>query len=248
MENVKFPVVRIAVYKAIYPRLGTLTDVFAAIDQVKHFSPSIPLLENMTAFEIMGVAACNTNRTCTATLVLSNGQKLGGVGLSDYSFGMVETRINAENILEGRDPQYDAMLGQMAGRIRSKPGGKLEMGEIRGKTCSSRTLNVAQLRHIILLHQGKADDHNGHMDFTKIADMFRIDVVQIQKILQSVSLPPEDSSKERNIFQIIIAASTTASPPFTTIATANYHCHLRPPLPSPSPPQLPPSPPPHHHF
>ncbi|GMP31288.1 hypothetical protein CsSME_00005563 [Camellia sinensis var. sinensis] len=100
----------------------------------------------------------------------------------------------------------------MAGRIRSKPGGKLEMGEaraqiekyiigvqqIRGKTCSSRTLNVAQLRHIILLHQGKADDHNGHMDFTKIADMFRIDVVQIQKILQSVSLPPEDSSKERN--------------------------------------------------
>ncbi|KAL7220679.1 hypothetical protein ACSBR2_013541 [Camellia fascicularis] len=81
-------------------------------------------LENMTAFEIMGVAACNTNRTCTATLVLSNGQKLGGVGLSE-----VDTRINAENILEERDPQYDAMLGQMAGRIRSKPEGKLEMGE-----------------------------------------------------------------------------------------------------------------------
>ncbi|KAL7252052.1 hypothetical protein ACSBR1_013829 [Camellia fascicularis] len=136
-------------------------------------------LENMTAFEIMGVAACNTNRTCTATLVLSNGQKLGGVGLSE-----VETRINAENILEERDPQYDAMLGQMAGRIRSKPEGKLEMGE---------------LRHIILLHQGKADDHNGHMDFTKIADKFQIDVVQIQKILQSVSLPPEDSNKERNM-------------------------------------------------
>ncbi|KAL7251917.1 hypothetical protein ACSBR1_013717 [Camellia fascicularis] len=81
----------------------------------------------MTAFEIMGVAACTTDRTCTATLVLSNGQKLGGVGLSE-----VEARINAENILEEQDPQYDAMLGQMVGRIRSKPGGKLEMGCICG--------------------------------------------------------------------------------------------------------------------
>ncbi|THG17180.1 hypothetical protein TEA_011152 [Camellia sinensis var. sinensis] len=170
----------------------------------------------------------------------------------------VETRINAENILEERDPQYDAMLGQMGGRIRSKPGGKLEMGEylLQLNSCardlflvlsclvvpvatqaahgmdayetsqkqfkqfrdmrillqtsvvdknkrpmpklrntspeSSKyeerpvppgTLNVAQLQHITLLHQGKADDHNGHMDITKIADKLRIDVVQIQKIL-----------------------------------------------------------------
>ncbi|KAL7252054.1 hypothetical protein ACSBR1_013831 [Camellia fascicularis] len=134
----------------------------------------------------------------------------------------VETRINAENILEEQDPQYDAMLGQMGGRIRSKPGGKLEMGEtsvvdknkrpmpkLRNTSPESSryeerpvppgTLNVAQLQHITLLHQGKADDHNGHMDITKIADKLRIDVVQIQKILQSVSLPPEDSSKERNV-------------------------------------------------
>ncbi|GMP56826.1 hypothetical protein CsSME_00021153 [Camellia sinensis var. sinensis] len=118
----------------------------------------------------------------------------------------VETRINAENILEERDPQYDAMLGQMGGRIRSKPGGKLEMGEtsvvdknkrpmpkLRNTSPESSkyeerpvppgTLNVAQLQHITLLHQGKADDHNGHMDITKIADKLRIDVVQIQKIL-----------------------------------------------------------------
>ncbi|XP_028058600.1 uncharacterized protein LOC114262443 isoform X2 [Camellia sinensis] len=48
------------------------------------------------------------------------------------SFGPVsevEPRINAENILEERDPQYDVMLNQMVGRIKSKPGGKLEMGE-----------------------------------------------------------------------------------------------------------------------
>jgi hypothetical protein len=39
-------------------------------------------------------------------------------------------RINADNVLEERDPKYDAMLSQMAGRISSKPGGKLEMGEV----------------------------------------------------------------------------------------------------------------------
>lgn len=41
-----------------------------------------------------------------------------------------EPRINAENMLEERDPQYDDMLNQMVGRIRTKPGGKLEMGEV----------------------------------------------------------------------------------------------------------------------
>lgn len=42
----------------------------------------------------------------------------------------VEPRINAENMLEERDPQYDVLLNQMVGRIKSKPGGKLEMGEV----------------------------------------------------------------------------------------------------------------------
>ncbi|CAL5415633.1 unnamed protein product [Camellia sinensis] len=173
------------------------------------------------------------------------------------SFGPVsevEPRINAENILEERDPQYDVMLNQMVGRIKSKPGGKLEMGEgtlrydlellvcslsnliyllgqwnilngnvnhasvvenyrrplpkLRNTNMDSSryeerpvppgTLNVAQLRHVILLHQGKADDHDGPMDIHQIAEKFRVDVVQIQKILQSVSLPPEDSSQHRN--------------------------------------------------
>ncbi|XP_056175480.1 uncharacterized protein LOC115667850 isoform X3 [Syzygium oleosum] len=38
-------------------------------------------------------------------------------------------KADADNVLEERDPQYDVMLSQMVGRIRSKPGGKLEMGE-----------------------------------------------------------------------------------------------------------------------
>ncbi|XP_052190207.1 uncharacterized protein LOC127799944 [Diospyros lotus] len=133
----------------------------------------------------------------------------------------VGSRINPENILEERDPQYDVMLSQMVGRISSKPGGKPEMGEasvveqyrrplpkLRNTTVESTryeerpapagTLNVAQLRHIMLLHQGKADDHNGPMDVQQIAEKFRVDVVHVQKILQSVSLPPQDSSKQRN--------------------------------------------------
>lgn len=40
-----------------------------------------------------------------------------------------ETKVES-NILEERDPEYDAMLKKMAGTIRSKPGGKLEMGEV----------------------------------------------------------------------------------------------------------------------
>lgn len=42
-------------------------------------------------------------------------------------------RVNAENVLEDRDPQYDAMLNQMVGRIQAKPGGKLEMGEVSSR-------------------------------------------------------------------------------------------------------------------
>ncbi|XP_027165508.1 uncharacterized protein LOC113765501 [Coffea eugenioides] len=130
-------------------------------------------------------------------------------------------KVNSENVLEERDPQYDSMLGHMVGRIRTKPGGKLEMGEafvvekydrplpkVRNTTPESGryeerpalpgTLNVAQLRHIMLLYQGKADDHNGPMRITQIAERFRIDVAQVEKILQFVSLPPEDSRRKKN--------------------------------------------------
>ncbi|TXG71747.1 hypothetical protein EZV62_000326 [Acer yangbiense] len=129
-------------------------------------------------------------------------------------------QVNAENVLEKRDPKYDAMLNQMMGRITTKPGGKLEMGEafvverynrpmpkLRNTKPDSSgyeerpvppgTLNVAQLRHIMLLHQGKADDHDGPMDVNQIAKKFRVDVMQVQAILQSLSLPPEDNSKQK---------------------------------------------------
>ncbi|OAY55982.1 uncharacterized protein LOC110611757 [Manihot esculenta] len=130
-------------------------------------------------------------------------------------------RVNADNVLEQRDPQFDAMLSQMVGRIRLKPGGKLEIGEAAvverynrpmpklrdTKPDSGRyeerpapqgTLNVAQLRHIMLLHQGKADDHNGPMDIHQIAQKFRLEVALVQRILQFVSLPPEDSNKRKS--------------------------------------------------
>lgn len=35
-----------------------------------------------------------------------------------------------DNVLEERDPKYDTMLNQMVGRIKAKPGGKAEMGEV----------------------------------------------------------------------------------------------------------------------
>lgn len=66
------------------------------------------------------------------------------------------------------------------------------------KPTPAGTLNVAQLRHIILLHEGKADDRDGPMDIHQIAEKFRVDVAQVKMILQFTSLPPEDDSKKKN--------------------------------------------------
>ncbi|XP_043710691.1 uncharacterized protein LOC122659657 [Telopea speciosissima] len=142
----------------------------------------------------------------------------GAIGAPD---SVDVSRVNTDNVLEERDPQYDTMLNQMVGRIKSKPGGKLEMGEAfvverynrplpkqrDTKPRSGRyeenpvppeTLNVAQLRQIILLHEGKADVHDDPMGIHQIAEKFRVDTVQIQRILQFLSLPPENSSKEKD--------------------------------------------------
>ncbi|KAK8571984.1 hypothetical protein V6N13_047611 [Hibiscus sabdariffa] len=138
----------------------------------------------------------------------------------DLDHGRV-TRSNPENALEERDPKYDAMLSKMVGRISAKPGGKLEMGEafvpenpsrplpkLRNTTPESGryeerpappgTLNVKQLQHIMLLHQGKADDNDGPMDVNRIAEKFKLDATQVQTILQFISLPPEDNTKPKN--------------------------------------------------
>lgn len=59
------------------------------------------------------------------------------------------------------------------------------------------TLNVEQLRQIILLYQGKADDHDGPMDVNQIAAKFRIDAAQVERALQFLSLPPEYFNKQK---------------------------------------------------
>lgn len=58
------------------------------------------------------------------------------------------------------------------------------------------SLNTAQLRHILLLHQGKADDHDGAMDTHHIAEKFKIDVIEVERILQFISLPTEETDKK----------------------------------------------------
>ncbi|KAG2306486.1 hypothetical protein Bca4012_084500 [Brassica carinata] len=125
------------------------------------------------------------------------------------------------SVLEERDPQYDTMLNQMVGRIKAKPGGKAEasvvetskrpLPKLRNTTSESTryeekpvpqgTLNVAQVRHIMLLYQGKAQDHNGPMSLNDIAKNYRIDVSQVQKITQFLSLPPEATDKQKKRYE-----------------------------------------------
>ncbi|KAJ7967739.1 Subtilisin-like protease [Quillaja saponaria] len=126
------PRARIAVYKAIYPTVGTLTDVVAAIDQAildgvdiltLSVGPDEPPEDAITFLNVydicllfarragvfvvqaagnkgpgpftvvsfspwaVGVAASSTDRTYPGSLVLGNGQKLSGVGLSGPTFG-----------------------------------------------------------------------------------------------------------------------------------------------------------------
>lgn len=63
------------------------------------------------------------------------------------------------------------------------------------------TLNVAQVRHIMLLFQGKAQDHHGPMSVNEIAEKYRIDVSQVQKITQFLSLPTEVTDKQKKQYE-----------------------------------------------
>ncbi|CAI9086837.1 OLC1v1020756C1 [Oldenlandia corymbosa var. corymbosa] len=126
------PRARIAVYKAIYPSIGALSDVLAAIDQAVldgvdiitlSIGPDEPPADTVTflgMYDIFmlaankagkfvvqavgntgpgpytvvsyspwafGVAASETDRNYPGTLILGNGQKISGVGLSGPSFG-----------------------------------------------------------------------------------------------------------------------------------------------------------------
>ncbi|XP_031132005.1 subtilisin-like protease SBT2.4 [Ipomoea triloba] len=126
------PRARIAVYKAIYPTVGVLSDVLAAIDQAVidgvdilslSVGPDEPPEEALTflaLFEIfmlaahragvfvvqaagnhgpgpysvisyspwsVGVAACDTDRSFPGTLILGDGHKISGIGLSGSTLG-----------------------------------------------------------------------------------------------------------------------------------------------------------------
>ncbi|OAY24592.1 hypothetical protein MANES_17G027600v8 [Manihot esculenta] len=126
------PRARIAVYKAVYPTVGTITDVVAAMDQavmdgvdiltlsVGPDEPPEDTLTFLSVFDVfmllaqragvfvvqaagnngpapstvvsyspwaVGVAACSTDRNFRGSLLLGNGQKVGGVGLSAPTFG-----------------------------------------------------------------------------------------------------------------------------------------------------------------
>ncbi|CAK7351499.1 unnamed protein product [Dovyalis caffra] len=126
------PRARIAVYKAVYPTVGTITDVVAAIDQATmdgvdvltlsvgpdeppedtitflsvfdvfllfarragvfiaqaagNHGPDVSTVVSYSAWAV-GVAACSTDRSYPGSLLLGNGQKVGGVGLSGPTFG-----------------------------------------------------------------------------------------------------------------------------------------------------------------
>lgn len=72
-----------------------------------------------------------------------------------------------------------------------------ETGRYEERPAPPGTLNVAQLRQIILLYHGKAEDHNGPMDVNQIAEKFRVDVAQVQRMVQFLSLPPENANKHK---------------------------------------------------
>lgn len=55
-----------------------------------------------------------------------------------------QLRNSGDNAIEEqRDSEYDAMLSKMVGRIQTKPGGKLEMGEV--------SLHMTCLIYVIIL-------------------------------------------------------------------------------------------------
>ncbi|XP_068658715.1 uncharacterized protein [Aristolochia californica] len=130
-------------------------------------------------------------------------------------------RVQNDSVLAERDPEYDAMLSKMVGRITTKPGGKLEMGEafivekynrpmpklrsteaVAGdngpKAPPPGTLDIEKLKEILLVHQGKTSDHKGSMGARQIAEKFNIEVDYVEKMLSYVSLPPEESGNKRN--------------------------------------------------
>ncbi|CAL4898885.1 unnamed protein product [Urochloa decumbens] len=127
---------------------------------------------------------------------------------------------NANGVLEERDPSYDEMLKHMVGRITTKPGGKPEMGnasvvqrydrplpkvrtskaepgESGSRQLPSGALNVQHIQEIIQLYQGKSSNHHGPMSVDDIASKFRVEASTVRNIVQSVSLPQDETVKKK---------------------------------------------------
>lgn len=60
------------------------------------------------------------------------------------------------------------------------------------------TLTAVQVQEIILLYQGKSSEHQGKMQVDEIAKKFSIDAIQVQRIVQFISLLPEDLNSKNN--------------------------------------------------
>ncbi|XP_029122754.1 uncharacterized protein [Elaeis guineensis] len=65
------------------------------------------------------------------------------LGISDAEVTARDKDYNGA--LEERDPKYDEMLKQMVGRITSRPGGKLEMGDLLVAKASIRNARILKM-------------------------------------------------------------------------------------------------------
>ena len=72
--------------------------------------------------------------------------------------------------------------------------------EVKGEEnpLSSGSLEIPQLKQMLLLHAGKSEEHSGPMSIESIAEKFKIDPAQVKNILRFVSLPPEEKVNEKS--------------------------------------------------
>ncbi|KAJ3681124.1 hypothetical protein LUZ60_015613 [Juncus effusus] len=146
------------------------------------------------------------------------------VGVSDSDVAS-SSKDEHDTALDERDQNYDKMLTHMVGRIKAKPGGKLEMGEasiverydrplpklrttnaespggIQQRPLPAGTLKIEQIHQIMLFYQGKSDGQDSKL-VQEISERFNVDVSVVKNIVKSVSLPKEqigsnEKSEER---------------------------------------------------
>lgn len=58
------------------------------------------------------------------------------------------------------------------------------------------TLDIAKLKELLLAHQEISNDPRGVIDSRRLAEKFKIDTEEIEKVLQHVSLPQDNTEKK----------------------------------------------------